>query len=153
MTIIVDSREQRPLVFPCDCIKKKLHVGDYGAVFAEGHLHNVVFERKSISDLFGTLTFGYDRFRREIDRAEKCKTRLIIAIEGSKEKVLKGYDHSKRDPESIIKQLETIEKKYSVQHMFFGNRVSMANHIHDVFFVEYERYLENKNANNKTIQI
>lgn len=142
MKIIVDSREQRPLVFGCTTERKKLHCGDYGASFKDGHIHEVVFERKSIGDLFSTLTFGYDRFRREIFRAEKSKIRLIIAVEGTKEKVLKGYSHSKRDPESIIVQLETIKRKYGVETLFFGNRVSMANHIHDVFMVEYEKYLE-----------
>ena len=142
MKIIIDSRERCPLVFKCDWISRKLHVGDYGASFKDGHIHEVVFERKSISDLFGTLTFGYDRFRREITRAEKAKTRLIIAVEGSKEKVLKGHTFSKREPSSIITQLETIERKYGVQTLFLGNRPAMANHIHDVFFVEYERYIK-----------
>lgn len=145
MKIIVDSREQRPLVFGCDSIRKKLHVGDYGAEFPAGTIYPVVFERKSIADLFGTLTQGYDRFRKEINRAEIAKTRLIIAVEGSKEKVLKGYPHSARDPESIIKQLETIKTKYGVEHMFFGNRPAMANHIHDFFFVEYEKYINGQN--------
>lgn len=139
MKIIIDSREQRPLTFGCDWLRKKLHVGDYCASFKDDHLHDTVFERKSIGDLFTTLTFGYDRFRREINRAEIAKTRLIIVVEGTKEKVLKGYDHSARDPESIIKQLETIKSKYGVETIFFGNRVSMANYIHDYFFEEFER--------------
>lgn len=151
MRIIIDSREQKPLIFGCDTMIKKLHVGDYGAMFTADYLYPVAFERKSIGDLYSTLTFGYDRFRKEINRAEIAKTRLIIAIEGTKEKVLKGYSHSSRDPESIIKQLETIERKYGVQAMFFGNRVAMANHIHDIFFLEYERYLESKNVNNNNL--
>ncbi len=142
MQIIVDSREQRPLVFGCDFIVKKLHVGDYGAAFKEGHLHEVVWERKSIADLFGTLTFGYDRFRKEITRAEKAKIRLIIAIEGTKEKVLLGYKHSSRDPVSIIKQLETIEKKYGVKAVFFASRISMQNYIADYYYEEYQRWLD-----------
>lgn len=142
MIIIVDSREQRPLVFSCNWIKRKLHVGDYGASFKDDHIHEVVFERKSIPDLFGTMTFGYDRFRKEIGRAEISKTRLIIAVEGTKEKVLKGYDYSARDPKSIIKQLETIECKYNVATIFFASRISMTNHIHDFYMVEYKKYLE-----------
>jgi ERCC4-type nuclease len=142
MTIIIDSREQKPLVFGCDWIRKKLHVGDYGAKFSENHLHNVVWERKGIGDLFGTLTFGYDRFRREIARAEQAKFSLIIAVECTKERVLEGYKHSARDPQSIIKQLETIEKKYGVRTMFFTNRTQMAHYIHDFYLVEYEKHLE-----------
>lgn len=143
MKIIIDSRERRPLVFGCDSIVKKLHVGDYGASFSDNHVFTVVFERKSIADLFGTLTFGYDRFRKQINRASKASIIMIIAVEGTKERVLEGYKHSKRDPASIIKQLETIRIKYSVETIFFPGRVSMANYIHDYFYAIYEQqYLE-----------
>lgn len=141
MLIVVDTREQKPLIFGCDCVRKKLHVGDYGAEM-QGILHTTVFERKSIGDLFGTLTFGYDRFRREMLKATDLEIKLIIAIEGSKEKVLKGYSHSARDPESIIKQLETIKTKYGVNHMFFPSRISMANYIVDYYVIEYEKHLK-----------
>ena len=76
------------------------------------------------------------------DRAEKAGFKIIIAVEGTKEKVLKGYSHSARDPESIIKQLETIKNKYGVETIFFGNRLSMANYIHDYFFVKYEIFVK-----------
>jgi hypothetical protein len=75
-------------------------------------------------------------------RAEKANFKMIIAIEGTREKVLKGYAHSARDPESIIRQLETIKNKYNVESIFFASRISMANHIHDVFYEAYEKYLE-----------
>lgn len=140
MTILVDSREKRPLIFCCDYKKQCLPVADYGASFKEGHFHNVVWERKSIGDLFGTLTFGYDRFRRMICKSQEHNLEVIIAIEGTKEKVLKGYSHSARDPESIIKQLETIEKKYGVKSVFFTSRASMANYIVDFYLKHYEEW-------------
>lgn len=101
----------------------------------------MVFERKNIADLFGTLTQGYDRFRKEIARAEKAKFKLIIAIEGTKEKVLEGYRHSQREPASVIKQLETIESKYGVSHMFFASRISMANYIEEFYSEEYRKFI------------
>ena len=142
MTIIIDSREQKPLVFGCDWVRKKLHVGDYGAKFSENHIHSTIFERKGISDLFSTLSTGYFRFRKEIDRAEKSKTRLIIAIEGTEERVLKGCSHSARDPKSILVQLETINRKYGVSAIFFPSRIAMQNYIVDYYVIEYEKYLE-----------
>lgn len=138
MRIVIDTREQRPLIFPCDSIRKKLHVGDYGAEFG-GVLHPLAFERKSIGDLFGTLTFGYDRFRREMLKAADLGVKLVIVVEASKERVLKGYHHSARDPESIIVQLETIRKKYNVETIFFPSRKAMANYILDWVTLEYER--------------
>ncbi len=142
MIIIVDSREQRPLSFGCDFIVKKLHVGDYGAKFTDDYQHPVVFERKSIADLFGTLTFGYDRFRRQIQKSDKLGIKMIIAIEGTQEKVLEGYKHSRRDPKSILVQLETIKKKYDIESIFFASRVSMAHYIADYYRVHYEQFME-----------
>lgn len=142
MKILVDTREQKCLTFGCDFERKGLKFGDYGCMFSETYQYPVVFERKNIGDLFGTLTHGYDRFRREFDRAEKAKFKLIIAIEGTKEKVLSGYKHSARDPESIIKQLETINTKYGVSHIFFPSRIAMQNYIVDYYVIEYEKYLE-----------
>lgn len=140
MIILIDTREQRPLDFGCDWKKKTLKFGDYGAMFSDTYQHNVVFERKSIGDLYGSLTFGYDRFRRMFERAEKAKFKIIIGIEGTKEKVLKGYPHSQRDPESVIKQLETIHNKYGVVHMFFPSRIAMAHYIVDYYLNNYEEY-------------
>lgn len=142
MIILIDSREQKPLKFGCDWKRKGLKVGDYGALFAPTYQYPVVFERKGIGDLFGSLTFGYDRFRRMFERAAKMDVKVIIAIEGTKEKVLKGYPHSQRDPESVITQLNTIEKKYGIRAIFFPSRIAMAHYISDYYREKYEEYIE-----------
>ncbi len=139
--VYVDSREQRPLTFGCDWERKGLPVADYGCSFGENHMHNVLFERKSCNDLYGSLTQGYDRFRRMFQKAAEKGFTVIIAIECSKEKVLKGVSHSAREPESIIKQLETINIKYGVSHIFFPSRISMQNYIVDYYNEEYQKFL------------
>ncbi len=144
MVILVDSREQAPLSFGCDWERRGLKVGDYAALFSPEYQYPLVFERKSVGDLFSSLTFGYDRFKRMFLRAEKMGVKVIIAIEGTKEKVLRGYPHSARDPESVIKQLETIKRKYDVDHMFFPSRISMAHFICDYYREKYEEWLEAK---------
>ncbi len=142
MIILVDSREQRPLKFGCDWEKKCLPVGDYGARFSEDYVCSVVFERKSIGDLFGSLTFGYDRFRRMFQKAAVLNIKVVIAIEGTQEKVLEGYKHSRRDPKSILVQLETIKKKYDIESIFFTSRISMAHYIADYYRMQYEQFME-----------
>lgn len=142
MWILIDTREQYPLGLVCDVKFKGLKFGDYGCMFSETYQYPVVFERKGIGDLFSSLTQGYDRLRKCFERAKKANFTLIIVIEGTKEKILKGYAHSARDPKSIIKQLETIERKYGVTHMFFPSRISMAHYITDYYT---EKYLEWRN--------
>ena len=140
MVILVDSREQRPLEFGCDFKRKGLKFGDYGCMFSATYQYPVVFERKGIGDLFGSLTYGYDRFRRMFERAAKANYKVIIAIEGTREKVLNGYPHSARDPESVIKQLETINNKYGVAHIFFPSRIAMSHYICNYYYEEYINY-------------
>lgn len=140
MRIIVDTREQRALDFCCDYERKCLKFGDYGCLFSDTYQYPVVFERKNKADLFNSLTYGYDRLRKCFQRAKLAGFKMIIVIEGSKEKILKGYEFSARNPESIIKQLETIKIKYNVEHMFFPSRISMANYIVDYYLVEYEKW-------------
>lgn len=132
MIILVDSREQKPLNFNCKTLRKGLKFGDYGCMVEQNQIP-IVFERKGIGDLFGSLTAGYDRFKKVFLRAEAAGFKLIIVIEGTKERILEGYDHSARDPASIIKQLETIERKYGVVHMFFKTRHHMSIYIEEYF--------------------
>lgn len=143
MTIIVDTREQRALEFKCKTIRKGLKFGDYGAEIGDYRIP-VVFERKSKNDLYGSLTHGYDRLRRVFQRAEKAGFTLIIAIEGDKENILCGCNHSSREPSSIIKQLETIERKYGVAHMFFKTRHQMSAYIEN-FFIEQSKHRDVNN--------
>ncbi len=76
--IIIDSREQRPLKFPNYNVKvEKLEFADYK--LSNKNRDNVVyFERKTGGDFLGTLSSGYERFQREIERASK-KTRQLLS--------------------------------------------------------------------------
>ena len=68
--MLMDKREKIGLIFSHPDIRATilhhLNVGDYCICFHDGHIPSVVFERKSVGDLFGTLTGGYDRFKKEI---------------------------------------------------------------------------------------
>lgn len=142
LVLIQDSREQSPLVFKGKYIVQCMSVGDYGAKFSERYQYPLVFERKGKGDLFGTLSKGYERFKKEIRRAEEQGIKIVIAIEGTKERILRGYSHSKRNGCSIVLQLETIKERYRVDHIYFPSRISMANYIEKFYQVEYEKYLE-----------
>jgi len=65
-TIIVDSREQTPLVFAhLPFIVSGLPTGDYSV---KGLEDDFTVERKTLSDLYGSLTSGRERFMRELQR-------------------------------------------------------------------------------------
>lgn len=72
---LCDTREQLPLDLP-DMQIQKLSVGDYTL---EGS--NIYVERKSLNDFIGTLSKGYERFQRELDRCKENNYYLVVLIE------------------------------------------------------------------------
>jgi ERCC4-type nuclease len=137
MKISIDSREQSYLEFPFEFVtevkREKLIVGDYQAEYANGYRPPLIFERKSINDLYGTLGKGYKRFKKEIIRAKENNIRLVIVIEGSMPKVAKGIKMSDMSGESIIRRLFTLFIKYDVYVVFCNTREEMASYIYETY--------------------
>ena len=137
MIIIQDSREQAPLTFIHDYITETrvetLPVGDYGCEFKQGWQCPAIFERKSIPDLFGSLGKDYERFRREIERANSFDIKLIIIIEGTFSDIILGHPHSKIEGISIIRRLFTIWIKYGVPFICCSDRSEMALYIAEYY--------------------
>lgn len=129
MYILVDTREQKPLEFnPEEILSQKLDIADYGAV-KDGVYCPIYFERKSIADLFSTLTKGHERFKRELERAKRDNKKIILVIECNYSKLYKGIKWSKLKGSVIIKILMTMYHKYDLQHIFFKNREEMKDYI------------------------
>lgn len=79
VTAIVDSREQLP--FELTMLKSErgtLPTGDYSV---KGLEHEIVVERKSLSDLVNCIGKGRDRFEREIQRMLAYKSKLVVVEE------------------------------------------------------------------------
>ncbi len=82
LKIIIDSREQRGFVLDKKISTeiKGLPFGDYTI---EREEQRVFIERKSQGDAIGTLGTGYDRFYREIERAQKADKYIVVLVEQS----------------------------------------------------------------------
>ena len=146
MKILVDSREQRPLEFNheliTETIRMPLPVGDYSCEFENGYQVPVVFERKTIGDLFSTLSQGYERFKRELGRAKDLDLKVILIIDGSFSKVLKGYKHSQRNPLSIVRQVFMLWIKYDLYPVFCKNTDEMSLYIIEFYAAIGRKSLE-----------
>ncbi len=86
--IICDTREQDPLVFSDAVIveSRALHVGDYSIAGLET---DVVIERKSLSDLLGSITSGRERFEKELRQLRGYRFAAIL-IESNWPTILSG---------------------------------------------------------------
>ena len=108
--ILVDTREQKPLKFERPIELITLKYGDY-AFDNKSATCNTYIERKSLSDFIGTLSGGYERFVKEIERAKEDEAYLIVLIEDTLENA------------SSFKYLPYISKKIRATPEFIFNRV------------------------------
>lgn len=137
MVIIADTREQRVLDFQgIEGVEKvemgTLSFGDYTAIVNDKPCP-IVWERKGLSDLFGTMTSGYLRFKKEMERAKESQMKLILIIEGSYTDVWQGIPHSQFDGDSMLKKLATLYVKYDLEYIFCESRRVMARRIVDTY--------------------
>ena len=108
-------------------------MGDYSVEYENNLVCNIVFERKSIADLIGTMTKGYVRFKKEMKRAHDNNITLILVIEGNRAKVKKGHKYTKVKGISIIKKINTLRHRYELEFWYCANRVEMADRIVDFY--------------------
>lgn len=146
-TIIVDTREQEPL-YNKNTIRHKLEVGDYSLeINGISHENKIAIERKSLPDLFQTLTHGHARFKKELTKARTYEY-FAILIEGTytqiQNKDYPGSYHTRMKGYVINKILFTLHVKYGINVIFGENKIVCRQIINNIF----ESYI-NKNENLK----
>lgn len=85
--ILIDTRERKPLSFNKSA-SLKLDFGDYAV--GSPHYNYTYVDRKDESDFRSTMTTGYERFVRELQRAQEFDAFLFIVVEGSVESIVKN---------------------------------------------------------------
>lgn len=141
ITILQDSRETRPIQFSRDEVirniqRTKLEYGDYRAILCDGKPSKIVFERKSVADLWTTMTKGHNRFLAELERAKAERAKLVLIIEAPFSSILVGYDQSKYPGTAMVKKLWTLFYSYDLPFIFCQSRQDMSNYIAWSFIAE-----------------
>lgn len=121
MKIIIDTREQLPLFSGA---KQTLIVGDYTTKLLLNKMH---IERKSLQDLYGTLTSGNQRFKRMLFKAAWHRIAIVVYVEGSYDAFInkrfpKGNER-KFSKEGLEKLVAAFERTYFLQFVWHRNRV------------------------------
>ncbi len=114
-TIVIDSREQSPLVFKnLPTQPGTLATGDYSIEGAE-ELFSI--ERKSIPDLISSCTTERARFERELHRLRGIRFARLLII-GSASDIQAHRYQSNASPKAILHSLWTFEARYNVPVVF-----------------------------------
>ena len=138
--IYVDTREKKPLKFKhFESEIKTLKFGDY-ALSSKEDTCNCYIERKAIGDFIGTLSGGYDRFTREIERAAEAEAQLIVLVEESFSNCLgfnylpHVYKKTKVTPDYIFHNVRKLIQTYPhIQFLFVKNRTEASETIEKIF--------------------
>ena len=120
MKIITDTREQLPY-WTMD--RRTLIVGDYTTPALLGRFH---IERKSLQDLYGTLTKGNGRFKAELFRAAYHQIKIEVFVEGTHDDFInkrfpKG-DERKFHTDGLKRLIGTFERKYYLKFRWHKSR-------------------------------
>ena len=123
MEILIDTREQIPLNFS----NGKSHKLDFGDYTASGENYNKTYiDRKSEVDFKSTMTVGYDRFIKELQRASSFDSFLYIVIETSVDKIIRNnsFGYHKSNLKFVWHQMRTITHEFPrmCQFVFSGGR-------------------------------
>ena len=134
MRIFQDTRERYPLRFDCPMEIQKLACGDYRP--CNDFFCNLFIERKSLPDLVGTVTQGLERFKRELERAEKLGFYLVVLTEC---KFCEVEDYSSSNSFSkrvngahILKQIRDLMSD-NIQFVFSSTRLRSTEIIERIF--------------------
>lgn len=127
--IMVDTREQNPFKLKNQQQVAKLDFGDYTLNNLEKCCFSAV-ERKNLSDFIGTISAGYDRFNKEIERAKNANYYLIVLVEESLTSAL-SFNYLphiskkiKATPEFIFHRVRELIQKYdNIQFVFADGRI------------------------------
>lgn len=133
--ILIDTREQRPLSFSHPTKVMKLPTGDYCG--SKNLFTNVFVERKSIPDLYGTLTNNVERFYNEIQKAQELGFYLVVVVEGGYTETmnfeLRTKFKSKINGAHVFHEIRNIMLNYSnIQFLFAGSRHKASHYIEQV---------------------
>ena len=162
LVILEDTREQSELNFTrfkhvewqqSQC----LPVGDYAAVInphivGSGYVSQTYFERKSKGDLWGTMTKGYERFKREFNKSIELGIKLVLIVECPIEEIASGFTYnsgggqikpSKVAGSSMTKKLETLRVKHGLEVVYCNGRTDMKRYMYERWLAEARLELKN----------
>ena len=132
MQILIDTREQRPLDFAryeADVERATLATADYSL---QGLETIVGIERKSESDLLGSLTQGRDRFERELARLRSYQLRAVVC-ETSWLLLARGEYRSRMPPHACLQSIIGLSLRYETPFLLVETQEAAAYTVFHLF--------------------
>lgn len=125
--VVIDTREKTPFSFgglrtdakdgkrplAVRTVVRGLPTGDYSV---EGLESQVAVERKSLADLYSTLSQGRERFERELERLDAMEYAAVV-IESNWQTILtQPPSYSKLPPKNVFRSIIAFQQRYKKIH-------------------------------------
>jgi predicted DNA-binding protein YlxM (UPF0122 family) len=126
-TIVIDTREQQPLLFTdLPARVDTLRTGDYSL---DGATEQFAVERKSLEDLIGCCVGeNRERFERELHRLRGYRFRRLLVVSTEAE-IERGKYRSQIAPKAILHTLRAFEVRYDVPVVFVETPTEAARRV------------------------
>jgi len=133
-TIVIDTREQRPLEFTLPTSVSKLDFGDYSIAGLESR---VAVERKSLDDLFGSFTRTRVRMDERLQELGELAAAAIV-VEATALDVARGSKRTAVNGHSLLGSISTRCAQLGVAFVLAGDRYGSAAFI-EAFLLAFHR--------------
>jgi DNA excision repair protein ERCC-4 len=142
-TIVIDTREQEPLVFSrLESVGGTLITGDYSVIGLE---ELFAIERKSISDLVGCcMGENRSRFERELHRLRGYRFKRLLIV-GSRGEIELGRYVSRISPKSVLGSLSAWECRYDCPIVYAATPEEAAREVERWVWYFTREVIENVN--------
>jgi len=138
--ILCDTREQQPLSFPTLIRNyEALKFGDY-RLNDDDFTHHCCIERKALNDFYTTITSGYARFIKEVERAQEAGFYLVVLIESPFSSIYSFATNVLEPmqiyikPEHVFHNMREMCQKYpNLQFLFVHDRDEASRAVERIF--------------------
>lgn len=154
MVIVIDTREQRPWSFPphIEVEVGTLRTGDYALKNDE----QFAIERKSADDFVGTVSLGWHRFVKELNRMDAAQfAAKVVIVEGDFEtfcfRLRQGeilppdHEHNRVSPQFLMKRIAELTMRGA--SVIFAGNAELGSAIALRIFIEREKALKERACN------
>jgi ERCC4-type nuclease len=124
MIVLCDTREQCPPPLPDGCVYERATLGE-GDYTTPNLLDLARIERKSASDLVGTLTHGRERFEREADRLRAFVFRCVVVEASAADVSRLGRIH----PNALIGSLASLHSRWGLPTIFLESPAAVGRYL------------------------
>jgi len=137
ITVVVDTREQKPYAFDPQCVAVTRHALPAGDYSIEGREDSVAVERKTLEDFVSTVIRSRKRFKKELQRLAGYEAACIV-VEADLRDILGGRYRSGAHPNTVLGTVLSIVVDFDIPVFFCSDRQAACRFV-ESYLIRFQR--------------